>query len=118
MNEDLMKVLLKKATGYLYDETAEEYSVDTDGREVLTKRKVTTKYCPPDATALKTYLEMGTGDGVESLSDTELEKEKNRLLELLKDAPVKDSVIQNDSGKEIQSKHSTRKDSGQLVSKV
>ncbi len=93
MNEDLMKVLLKKATGYLYDETAEEYSINTDGREVLTKRKVTTKYCPPDATALKTYLEMGTGEGVESLTDTELEKEKTRLLSLLKDYSQKENGL-------------------------
>ncbi len=86
MDEELIKNLLKKATGYTYDEISEEYSVDDAGQIVLSKRKVTTKYCPPDATALKTYLELIGDKDLCALSDEELKKEKNRLLLELKEA--------------------------------
>lgn len=86
MDEELIKNLLKKATGYTYDEISEEYSVDDAGQIVLSKRKVTTKYCPPDATALKTYLELVGDKDLCALSDEELKKEKNRLLLELKEA--------------------------------
>lgn len=86
MDEELMKNLLKKATGYTYDEVTEEYGVTDIGEIVLVKRKVTTKYCPPDATALKTYLDLTGGKGVEQLTDEELAAEKQRLLEQLKQA--------------------------------
>lgn len=83
MDEMILKALLKKATGYSYDEVTEEYGVDADGNTVLLKRKVTNKYSPPDPSALKTYLDVAGGGGVEELSDEELEKEKFRLLEIL-----------------------------------
>lgn len=86
MDEELIKNLLKKATGYSYDEISEEYSVDDAGQIVLSKRKVTTKYCPPDATALKTYLELVGDKDLCALSDEELKKEKERLLLELKEA--------------------------------
>lgn len=83
MDEMILKALLKKATGYSYDEVTEEYGVDGNGEIVLMKRKVTNKYCPPDTSALKTYLEVSGGDSVSELTDDELEKEKARLLSLL-----------------------------------
>ncbi len=83
MDETILKALLKKATGYSYDEITEEYGVDENGDTVLLKKKITNKYCPPDTTALKTYLEIAGGSGVEDLSDDELEKEKRRLIALL-----------------------------------
>ncbi|MEG2541262.1 MAG: hypothetical protein RSB59_05800, partial [Clostridia bacterium] len=58
MEKDLVKTLLKKATGYSHNEVQEEYSVDETGGVVLAKRKVTKKYYPPDPIALKTYLEL------------------------------------------------------------
>jgi hypothetical protein len=44
---------------------------------VLVKRKVNSKYYPPDTAAIKSVLDM---DILETLSDEELENEKRRLL--------------------------------------
>ena len=80
MDEELVKALLKKATGYTYDEITEEYIVDEVGQPVLNKKKVTKKYCPPDSGALKAYLELVGESTVENMTDEELKKEKQRLL--------------------------------------
>ena len=80
MDDEILKTLLKKATGYSRDEVQEEYAVTPEGDMVLTKRKVTKKYYPPDSTALKTYLELASERGTEEMSDEELAAEKARLL--------------------------------------
>ena len=74
MDEDLIKSLLKRAKGYRYNEVQEEYSVKEDGDFVLTKKKIVKKYCPPDSSALKTYLDIAADKDMSSLSDEELEK--------------------------------------------
>ncbi len=76
-NKNLLKTLEKKAKGFSADEITEEYVVNEDGNLVLSKRKVMTKYFPPDTGAIKSVLDM---DELSSLSDEELEKEKQRLL--------------------------------------
>ncbi len=83
MDDGIMKTLLKKATGYSHDEVQEEFSVTPEGDMVLTKRKVTKKYYPPDSSALKAYLDMSAERGLSDLSDEELEREKERLLDEL-----------------------------------
>lgn len=85
MDEDLIKSLLKRAKGYRYNEVHEEYSVKEDGDFVLTKKKIVKKYCPPDSSALKTYLDIAADKDMSSLSDEELEKEKQRIIEKIKD---------------------------------
>lgn len=89
MDDEILKTLLKKATGYSRDEVQEEYGVTAEGELVLTKRKVTKKYYPPDSTALKTYLEISAGDSRGGLSDEELAAEKDRLLNELAAAQAK-----------------------------
>ncbi|MDD4839203.1 MAG: hypothetical protein PHE93_00835 [Clostridia bacterium] len=84
MDEEIMKTLLKKATGYTFDEVVEEFIVKEDGVAELAKRKVTTKHYPPDSSALKSYMELSQNNDVCGLTDEELEKEKCRLLEQLK----------------------------------
>ena len=79
MDDEILKTLLKKATGYSRDEVQEEYAVTPEGDMVLTKRKVTKKYYPPDSTALKTYLELASERGTEEMSDEELAAEKARI---------------------------------------
>ncbi len=83
MDEELIKALLKKATGYTYDEVTEEYAVDESGMAVLTKKKVTTKYNPPDSGALKTYLDLVGNQSFEDMTDQQLQEEKDRLLQEL-----------------------------------
>ncbi len=89
MEKEILKGLLKRAKGYSYEEVSEEYAVKEDGEIALTKRKVTKKYCPPDAAALKTYMDLNPERTVEEYSDEELEKEKQRLLGLLKEQEEK-----------------------------
>ena len=77
-NEDVyVDALKKKAECFTATEISEEYSSDGDGNLVLVKRKVNSKYYPPDTAAIKSVLDM---DILETLSDEELENEKRRLL--------------------------------------
>ena len=92
MNEDEIKdALLKKALGYESDEIIEEYGTDSEGKPVLTKRKITKKYNPPDISALKFLLEQESfgDDEISKMTDQELMQEKNRLLQLLKEKEKK-----------------------------
>lgn len=88
MNEqmELLKTLTKKAKGFSADEIVEEYQSDADGNLTLSKRKVSTKYYPPDTSAIKSILEMDTVGG---LSDEELEEERLRLLAELQKISLK-----------------------------
>lgn len=80
MDGQLIDALYKKAIGYSIDEEIVEYSGDGE----VTKRKITTKYYPPDITALKTYIEL-SAERLQRLSSEELIKEKKRLIEMLKE---------------------------------
>lgn len=80
MDSEILKALLKRAKGYTYNEVQDEYSVDENGDPVLVKRKVLEKYCPPDSTALKAYLELTPAPSTAQMSDEDLQKEKRRLL--------------------------------------
>ncbi len=91
MDKELLSGLLKTAKGYSYKEVQEEYSVKEDGEIALTKRKVTEKYCPTDSGALKAYIELNGERKAEDFTDEELERERDRLLAVLRDeykAPV------------------------------
>lgn len=57
----------------------EEYAVQ-DGELKLVKKKVTKREIPPDIKAVKLLL-----DGREELTDEELEAEKQKLLDMLKE---------------------------------
>ena len=81
---DLKSALYRKAVGYDSTETAEEYS-ESDGELVLVKRKVTIKNVPPDVSALKMLLDMNETEDLSALSDEQLEKERKKLLKILKE---------------------------------
>lgn len=88
MNDDEIKnALLKKALGFESDEIVEEYVTDENGNAVLSKRKITKKFNPPDINALRFLLEQGdiSDDDISKMTDKELLHEKNRLLQLLKE---------------------------------
>lgn len=87
MNEEEIKnALLKKALGYESDEIVEEYTTDENGNSILSKRKITKKYNPPDINALRFLLEQSdlSNDEISKMSDKQLLQEKQRLLQLLK----------------------------------
>ena len=82
-NGKLEEALMKVALGYQVAEVTEEYA-EVDGALKLTKRKKTKKDIPPDLKAVQMLL--GEGEtGYAGLSDEELEREKARLLETLKE---------------------------------
>ncbi len=87
--QKIEKALIKRAIGYDTKETIEEFS-ETEDELKLTKRKVTTKSVPPDISAAKLLFDIKTdGEDLTSVSDENLEKEKQRLLKLLEDKPKK-----------------------------
>ena len=55
VKELLIKILLKKAKGYLAKEKTDEYVV-ADGEKKLVRSKVVTKRLPPDVAACKGLL--------------------------------------------------------------
>lgn len=84
----LKKALLKKALGYDANEVVCEYVLDEDGQAKLCKKKVTKKHYAPDISAVKMIFDRFYGDDyskIYSMTDEELEQEKKRLLNLLKE---------------------------------
>ena len=79
------ELLLKAANGYEIAEVTVEYA-EVNGKMQVTKRKETKKEVPGDLKALQLLLESEKlGESFPTaLSDEELEKEKQRLLEELK----------------------------------
>lgn len=78
MKDKISDALLKVALGFQIAEVTEEYA-EVDGQLKLTKRKRTKKDVPPDLKAVQMLL--GDKDAsMESMSDEELEEERNRLL--------------------------------------
>ena len=82
--KDLLSAVRRKAEGYKTEECVEEYGVN-EGQLTLCKRKVTLKDVPPDLTAVKMLMEISSGDEYETMSEEELQQEKQRLLKLLKE---------------------------------
>lgn len=85
--EEIRKALVKRALGYESDEIVEEYTADENGNAVLSKRKITKKYNPPDIVALRFLLEQEelSDSELSHMTDAELMNEKNRLLQLLRE---------------------------------
>ena len=79
--EKIKGALLERALGYDADEVVEEYGF-SEGEAVLVKRKVTKKRVPPDIQAAKM---LDGAPPLTSLSDEQLQREKERLLLLLKE---------------------------------
>lgn len=78
-DDNVKKALIKCATGLSASETVEEFAVQ-DGELKLVKKKVTKREIPPDIKAVKLLL-----DGREELSDEELEAERQKLIDMLKE---------------------------------
>ena len=82
MQQDKVKdAVLKVALGYSLEEVTEEYDA-RDGELKLVKRKETRKDVPPDLKAVKMLL---GEENYSVLTDEELEAEKIRLINQLKE---------------------------------
>ena len=82
----IQKALLKRAIGYDTSETVEEYASDGEDMTMI-KKKVTVKNVPPDISAVKLLLEdiRQSATDFSNLSDEQLNAEKIRLLEALRE---------------------------------
>ncbi|MBQ6979858.1 MAG: hypothetical protein IJQ07_04370 [Clostridia bacterium] len=98
---DINSALIKKALGFDAKEVVEEYALNDEGEVKLSKKKITTKCVPPDVSALKMLLERDCP--LSALSDEELETEKTRLLEILRQSEKKNKE------KKIAKRKETRK---------
>lgn len=78
-DDNIKRALIKCATGLSASETVEEFTVE-NGELKLVKKKITKREIPPDIKAVKMLL-----DGRDELSDEELEAEKQKLLNMLKE---------------------------------
>ena len=83
---DTFKSIKRLVKGFCLKEEVNEYVADANGEMQLTKQKISKKAVPPNTDILKmlfTKAETQTAN-FDSWSDAELEKEKQRLLKLLK----------------------------------
>ena len=80
----LEKALMDKALGFTTQEVVEEYGFSGDDF-ILQKRKTSTKSYPPDLSALQMLLEREGIDEFYNMTDEDLEKEKQRLLNKIKE---------------------------------
>ena len=84
--DGVKSALKKRALGYDSTEVTEEYTEGEDGSVRLIKRKVVSKNVPPDVSAVKLLIDIkSVDDDITLLTDEELEKEKLRLIKMLKE---------------------------------
>ena len=75
---------MDKALGYTTQDVVEEYAFSGDDF-VLQKRKTSTKSYPPDLSALQMLLEREGDNEFYTMTDEQLEREKRRLLNKIKE---------------------------------
>lgn len=82
----ILNALKQKAMGFQTSEIIEEYSSEDGVNLTLCKKKVSTKQYPPDLDAVEKLIELNSmgNVSVENMTDFELEEEKQKLLNLLK----------------------------------
>lgn len=73
------------ASGMMVKEVTEEYAADDDGNMKLVKKKINKKMLPPNTDICKMLYSSVKSDEskYKSMTDEELEKEKQRLLKEL-----------------------------------
>ncbi|MCQ2564857.1 MAG: hypothetical protein MJ152_03270 [Clostridia bacterium] len=83
-----MKALKQCITGMVVEEVTTEYVLDDESGEMkMTNQKMVEKKIPPNPDLIKLiYQKVSDADsGYDKLTDEELEKEKQRLLKMLKE---------------------------------
>lgn len=80
----ILSSLYELAKGCVLKEKVEDFVADVDGNVNLKNRKIVRKQLAPDLQAIKVFMELKVQDDFEDMTDEELEKEKERLLEEIK----------------------------------
>lgn len=89
--EKLDDALFNRAIGFLKEEVSEEYSMVND-QLTLTKKKLNSKYYPPELKAIEMIMEkysLNKDSTYDEYTLTQLEEERERLIQLLKTAEEK-----------------------------
>ena len=100
IDKQLCDAVMSKANGCEAREVIEEYALDEQTENIkLVKKKITTKYLPPDISAVKMYLGMTQlgSELYDQMTDDELLAEKNRLLNILKNMEEGDGDYKDDT---------------------
>ena len=86
LDEETFKAIKRLVKGFCLKEEVNEYVLDEHGNKQLTKQKVSRKAVPPNVDILKMIFNKSETQtaNFDSGSDADLEKEKQRLLKLLK----------------------------------
>ena len=86
LDEETFKAIKRLVKGFCLKEVVEEYSIDANGDMKLSKQKISKKVVPPNTDILKMLFNKSETPvaSFESWSDADLEKEKQRLLKMLK----------------------------------
>ena len=92
----LEEALFSRAIGFSKDEVSEEYNIVED-KLTLTKKKLNSKYYPPELKAIEMLMEkynIYNDQQYDSYTFEQLNEEKEKLIKLLKDAEEK--KVKND----------------------
>lgn len=86
LDEETFKAIKKLVKGFCLKEVVNEYVLDSNGNKQLTKQKISKKLVPPNTDILKMIYNKNDSNVTDfnEWSDADLEKEKQRLLKLLK----------------------------------
>ena len=86
LDDETFRAIKKLIKGFCVKEVVNEYVLDDNGNKQLTKQKISKKAIPPNTDIVKMIFNKSDAQSIsfEGWSDTELEKEKQRLLKLLK----------------------------------
>ena len=89
--DKLDDALFNRAVGFTKDEVSEEYSMVED-KLMLVKKKLNSKYYPPELKAIEMLMDkynLNKDNTYDDYDIGELEKEKAKLVQLLKKAEEK-----------------------------
>lgn len=86
LDEEAFKAIKRLVKGFCLKEVVEEYAIDANGDMKLSKQKISKKVVPPNTDILKMLFNKSEAPitSFDGWSDADLEKEKQRLLKLLK----------------------------------
>ncbi|MFQ6724523.1 MAG: hypothetical protein ACLRFE_04260 [Clostridia bacterium] len=102
LDEETFKAIKKLVKGFCLKEEVNEYVLDEQGNKHLTKQKISRKLVPPNTDILKMLFNKTDTQvtNFDDWSDADLEKEKQRLLKMLKKG-VNDEYRANESKNKV-----------------